>query len=123
MKVRIITSILSSTLISLIVSSPLYAQEADLYNTAKAKLLSGERIFSHTIGSFDIERYCAEAPHYDFTWFEMQHSTMSWGEIERMINSCPHIGATPMIRVPDELESFDSKSNGCWSAWNHYADY
>ena len=83
----------------------LVAQETELYNTAKAKLLRGEQIFSHTISSFDIERYCTEAPHYDFTWFEMQHSTMSWGEIERMINACPHIGATPMIRVPDEFES------------------
>lgn len=105
MKTRIIISILNSIFISLIVSSPLSAQETALYNTAKAKLLSGEQIFSHTIASFDIERYCTEAPHYDYTWFEMQHSTMTWGEIERMINACPRIGATPMIRLPDELES------------------
>ncbi len=89
----------------LLLNNVALAQDAELYNTAKAKLMRGERIFSHTISSFDIERYCTEAPHYDFTWFEMQHSTMSWGEIERMINACPHIGATPMIRVPDELES------------------
>src|SRR5690625_2997692 len=47
-----------------------------LYNRAKQKLLNGEQIFSHIISSFDIERYCAEAPHYDYTWFEMQHSML-----------------------------------------------
>src|SRR5688500_1787093 len=31
-----------------------------LYNAAKAKLLSGEQVFSHTISSLDIERYCRE---------------------------------------------------------------
>jgi 2-keto-3-deoxy-L-rhamnonate aldolase RhmA len=92
-------------------SMPLAAQNrAELYNTAKAKLMSGERVFSHTISSFDIERYCEEAKHYDYTWFEMQHSTMSWGEIEKMINACPHVGASPFIRMPDELESSIQKA-------------
>ena len=100
-----------AALFLILISVPfLSAQETELYNTAKAKLLSGERIFSHTIASFNVERYCDEAPHYDFTWFEMQHSTMSWGEIERMINACPHVGATPMIRLPDELESSIQKA-------------
>lgn len=76
-----------------------------LYNRAKAKLLAGEQIFSHTISSFDIERYCEEAKHYDFTWFEMQHSTMRFDEVEKMIAACPNAGATPMIRMPDALEA------------------
>jgi 2-keto-3-deoxy-L-rhamnonate aldolase RhmA len=76
-----------------------------LYNTAKAKLLRGEQLFSHTISSLDVDRYCQEAPHYDFTWFEMQHSTMTWSDIERMIAACPRVGATPMIRMPDALEA------------------
>ncbi|MDG2090703.1 MAG: aldolase/citrate lyase family protein [Gammaproteobacteria bacterium] len=100
-----------AALFLMLISVPfLSAQENELYNTAKAKLLSGERVFSHTISSFNVERYCEEALHYDYTWFEMQHSTMSWGEIERMINACPRVGAVPMIRVPDELESSIQKA-------------
>ncbi|MEQ1857278.1 MAG: aldolase/citrate lyase family protein [Longimicrobiales bacterium] len=79
-------------------------EDRQLYNTAKAKLLSGRQIFSHTISAFDIERYCAEAPHYDFTWFEMQHSTMRFDEVEAMVAACPRVGATPILRIPDALE-------------------
>jgi 2-keto-3-deoxy-L-rhamnonate aldolase RhmA len=86
------------------------ADRAKLYNTAKQKLLEGKQVFGHTISSFDIERYCEEAKHYDFTWFEMQHSTMTWQEVEKMISACPRVGATPMIRMPDELESSIQKA-------------
>ena len=76
-----------------------------LYNKAKAKLLAGEQVFSHTISSFNIEQYCEEAKHFDFTWFEMQHSTLRFDEVEDMIAACPNVGATPMIRMPDALEA------------------
>jgi len=33
--------------------------------------------------------------HFDFTWFEMQHSTMSWDEVAKMIAACPRVGAAP----------------------------
>jgi 4-hydroxy-2-oxoheptanedioate aldolase len=69
------------------------------------KLLDGKQINGHTISSFDPKRYCEEAPHYDFTWFEMQHSTMTWDEIAKMVATCPRVGATPMVRIHDELES------------------
>jgi 2-keto-3-deoxy-L-rhamnonate aldolase RhmA len=78
--------------------------DRQLYNTAKQKLLSGQQVFSHTISAFDVERYCAEAPHYDFTWFEMQHSTMRFDEVEEMLAACPRVGATPILRIPDALE-------------------
>src|SRR5437764_12256065 len=68
-----------------------------LYTTAKQKLLDGKQINGHTISVFDPKVYCTEAPHYDFTWFEMQHSTMTWKDIEQMIAACPRIGATPMV--------------------------
>ena len=76
-----------------------------LYNTAKQKLLDGKQINGHSIGRFDPKGYCEAAPHYDFTWFEMQHSTMIWADIAKMIAECPRAGAIPMIRMPDELES------------------
>ena len=106
--------VLGSLLALSLMSIPLAAQEAKkpatLKNTVKQKLKEGKQVFSHTISSFDIERYCEEAPHYDFTWFEMQHSTMTWGEIEKMMNACPHVGAMPFIRMPDELESSIQKA-------------
>ncbi|MDA0206546.1 MAG: aldolase/citrate lyase family protein [Chloroflexi bacterium] len=95
-----------------LMSIPLAAQgkPATFKNTVKQKLKEGKQVFSHTISSFDIERYCEEAKHYDYTWFEMQHSTMSWGEVEKMMNACPHVGAMPFIRMPDELESSIQKA-------------
>jgi 2-keto-3-deoxy-L-rhamnonate aldolase RhmA len=81
-----------------------------LYNTAKAKLLAGEQIFSHSISTFDIERYCAEAPDYDYTWFEMQHSMLRYDEVAAMLAACPNVGATPILRLPDALEGSVQKA-------------
>lgn len=81
-----------------------------LYNTAKAKLLAGEQIFSHSISNFDIEAYCAEAPDYDYTWFEMQHSTLQYDEVAQMVAACPNVGATPILRLPDALEGSVQKA-------------
>jgi len=75
-----------------------------LYNTAKQKLLDGKQIYSTVISRRDPDLYCQMAPHYDYVWFEMQHSTMSFADVEAMIAACPRAGI-PMIRVPDELES------------------
>jgi 2-keto-3-deoxy-L-rhamnonate aldolase RhmA len=80
------------------------ATKSPLYNTAKQKLLAGKQIFSFTQATFDIDGYCEKAKHYDFTWFEMQHSTLEFKDIEKMIAACPHAGATPMIRLPDAQE-------------------
>ena len=84
--------------------------DRQLFNTAKRKLLSGGQIFSHTISAFDAKRYCEEAPHYDFTWFEMQHSTMSYDDVAKMFAACPRVGATPILRIPDALEGSVQKA-------------
>ena len=34
----------------------------------------------------------------------MQHSTLEFKDIEKMIAACPHAGAAPMIRLPDAQE-------------------
>ena len=75
-----------------------------LYNTAKQKLLDGKQVFSYTVSQLDPELYCEAAKHYDYIWLEMQHSTMTWADLEKMIATCPGVGA-PMIRLPDEFES------------------
>jgi len=81
-----------------------FGQTPKLYNTTKQKLLDGKQVFSFTQSKFDIAAYCEAAKHYDFTWFEMQHSTLEFRDVEAMIAACPHAGATPMIRLPDAQE-------------------
>ena len=78
--------------------------KAPLYNTTKQKLLEGKQVFSYTQTRFDIAGNCEAAKHYDYTWYEMQHSTLEFRDIEAMIAACPHAGATPMIRLPDAQE-------------------
>jgi 2-keto-3-deoxy-L-rhamnonate aldolase RhmA len=75
-----------------------------LYNTAKQKLLDGKQVFSFTQSTFDIAGYCEKAKHYDYTWFEMQHSTLEFKDVEKMIAACPDAPAIPMIRLPDAQE-------------------
>jgi 4-hydroxy-2-oxoheptanedioate aldolase len=80
------------------------AAKPPLYNTAKQKLLDGKQVFSYTQSKFDIAANCEAAKHYDYTWYEMQHSTLEFKDIEAMIAACPHAGAIPMIRLPDAQE-------------------
>jgi 2-keto-3-deoxy-L-rhamnonate aldolase RhmA len=76
------------------------------WNKAKELLFSGKQVVSYTISNFNPELYCEVRKHYGFVWFEMQHSTMSWDEVAKMIAACPGPdGAAPMIRMPDQLEA------------------
>ena len=86
-----------------LLAAPALAQ-LPLYNTAKQKLLEGKQVFSFTQSKFDIPGYCEAAKHFDYAWFEMQHSTLEFKDIEAMIAACPHAGASPMIRLPDAQE-------------------
>jgi 2-keto-3-deoxy-L-rhamnonate aldolase RhmA len=81
-----------------------------LYNRAKEALLQDRQITSLTISAFDPELYCEAAKHFDYIWFEMQHSTMSYDEVRRMIAACPRAGAAPMLRLADALESTIQKA-------------
>ena len=76
-----------------------------LYNTTKQKMLDGKQVFSQTVTSFDPKAYCAGAAKYDFSRFEMQHATLRFDEIEKMIAECPRAAATPIIRIPDATET------------------
>ena len=80
------------------------AASPKLYNTTKQKLLEGKQVFSFTQSKADPAAYCEAAKHYDYTWFEMQHSTLEFKDVEAMIAACPHVAATPMIRLPDAQE-------------------
>jgi 2-keto-3-deoxy-L-rhamnonate aldolase RhmA len=85
-------------------SQPQATAKPKLYNTAKQKLLDGKQVFSFTQYKDDVADYCERAKHYDYTWFEMQHSTLEFKDVEKMIAACPHNGAIPMIRLPDAQE-------------------
>jgi 2-keto-3-deoxy-L-rhamnonate aldolase RhmA len=77
-----------------------------LYNTAKQKLLEGKQLVGVTIFSPDPNIYCAAANSgYDFTWIEMQHSPLTYGDVAKMIYACRGASAMPFIRVPDATES------------------
>ncbi|MES1262147.1 MAG: aldolase/citrate lyase family protein [Acidobacteriota bacterium] len=80
------------------------ATKPKLYNTTKQKLLDGRQVFSFTQSKADPAAYCEAAKHYDYTWFEMQHSTLEFRDVEAMIAACPKAPATPMIRLPDAQE-------------------
>lgn len=75
-----------------------------LYNNVKQKLLDGKQVACFTISKLDVGLYCEAAKHYDYIWFEMQHSTMSFRDVEEMIAACPRPVATPIIRLPDASE-------------------
>jgi hypothetical protein len=66
-------------------------QKVKIFNTAKLKLMEGKQIFSYTISRPDPALYCEVAPHYDFIWLEMQHSTQTWADLEKMIATCPGV--------------------------------
>src|SRR5687767_14625112 len=76
------------------------------YNKAKELLFQDKQITSYTMSSYNPELYCELRKHFDYIWFEMQHSTMSYDEVRRMLLTCPGVdGAAPMIRTSDALES------------------
>jgi 2-keto-3-deoxy-L-rhamnonate aldolase RhmA len=91
------------------VKSYLDPKHLPLYNQAKQKLLDQKQVTSFTIGRLDPELYCESRKHYDFIWFEMQHSTMTWADMEKMIAACPGFAngmtGAPIIRMPNSLES------------------
>jgi 4-hydroxy-2-oxoheptanedioate aldolase len=85
-------------------TAPPITKPLHLYNTAKQKLLEGKQIFSFTQTKMDPAAYCEAAKHYDYTWFEMQHSTLEFADIEKMLGTCPGVPAIPMVRLPDAQE-------------------
>ena len=81
------------------VSAP--AQKAPLYNTAKQKLMNGEKVVGGTIYTDDPKIYCSMAnAGFDFLWIEMQHSPLSYDQVARMIWACKDAPAIPFIRIP-----------------------
>lgn len=87
---------------------PLVAQpagDARIFNTVKLKLAAGKQVIGGTVSSPDPDIYCAMASSgFDFLWIEMQHATLGYQDVARMIYSCRGAAAMPFIRVPDATE-------------------
>jgi 4-hydroxy-2-oxoheptanedioate aldolase len=82
-----------------------------LLNKSKAKMLAGQREYGLTMsgpeaGHLDPEVYCylAKQENVDHVWFEMQHSTQRFDQVQALMAACPNAGAAPLIRRPDAIE-------------------
>jgi 2-keto-3-deoxy-L-rhamnonate aldolase RhmA len=88
-----------------------------IWNPARAEMMAGGDVIGRTMSSNDLAtmntRYCtlASESNADFTWTEMQHSGIDWGDAWRMwayasSASCPARRAIPGVRIAytDERE-------------------
>jgi len=90
---------------ALALQTALIAQQPRIYNTVKQKLAAGKKVVGGTVSSSDPDIYCAMATAgFDFTWIEMQHSTLTYQETARMVRACKGATAIPFVRVPDATE-------------------
>jgi 2-keto-3-deoxy-L-rhamnonate aldolase RhmA len=86
-------------------AAPIFAQDAAIFNPVKQKLAEGKKVISGTVYSSDPKIYCAMANSgFDFMWIEMQHSALTYAEVETMIWACRDAPAPAFIRVPDATE-------------------
>ncbi len=92
-------------LLSLAWLLPAQAQNTRMYNTVKTKLAAGEQVVGGTVDTPDPEIYCAMANSgFDFIWIEMQHSSLNYTDVARMIWACRDAPAVPFIRIPNATE-------------------
>ena len=100
-----ILSLALAYLFSIIWLLPAQAQDVRMYNTVKAKLAAGGQVVGGTVDTPDPEIYCAMANSgFDFIWIEMQHSSLNYTDVARMIWACRDAPAVPFIRIPDATE-------------------
>ena len=100
---RFVLSALVCTLIPWV--APAQSGAPKIYNTVKTKLKEGKKVVGGTVSSPDPDVYCAMANSgFDFTWIEMQHSSLGYQDVARMIRACKGAAAIPFIRVPDATE-------------------
>ena len=94
-----------ATLLTLLWIVPGQAQDMRMYNTVKTKLAQGGQVMGGTVDTPDPEIYCAMANSgFDFIWIEMQHSSLNYTDVARMIWACRDAPAVPFIRIPDATE-------------------
>lgn len=75
------------------------------FNTVITKLKDGKQVFSNTIIGPDLEAAKKACEGVDFIWIEMQHSTLTWREVQQLIKVVAEAGSIPFVRVPTANES------------------
>lgn len=70
------------------------------FNTVITKLNEGKQIFSNTIMQPDLEAAKKACEGQDFIWIEMQHSRLTWREVDDLVRVIAQAGCIPFIRVP-----------------------
>ena len=75
------------------------------FNTVITKLKEGKQVFSNTIIGPDLAVAKKACEGVDFIWIEMQHSTLTWREVQQLIKVVAEAGSIPFVRVPTANES------------------
>ena len=92
-------------LLSLAWFLPSQAQNTRMYNTVKTKFAEGKQVVGGTVDTPDPDIYCAMANSgFDFIWIEMQHSSLNYTDVAKMIWACRDAPAVPFIRIPNATE-------------------
>lgn len=95
----------ASRLLLLTLAFATLASAQSQYNTVKQKLARGEKVVGGTVYTNDPKVYCHMAKAgFDYLWIEMQHSPLTYKEVETMIWACKDAPAIPFIRIPDATE-------------------
>ncbi len=117
---RIVFSTLACGFLTAVFAAGAQAQSAEqmrIFNTIRTKLKEGKQVVGGTVSSSDPDIYCAMANSgWDFTWIEMQHSTLTYQEVARMIWACRNAPAMPFVRVPDATEGDIQKATDMGAA-------
>lgn len=71
------------------------------FNTVMTKLKAGKQVFSNTLVEPDLEAAKKACEGQDFIWIEMQHSTLTWREVQQLIKVVAEAGCIPFVRVPN----------------------
>jgi 4-hydroxy-2-oxoheptanedioate aldolase len=74
------------------------------FNTVITKLKEGKQVFSNTIIGPDLAVAKKACEGVDFVWIEMQHSTLTWREVQQLIKVVAEAGSIPFVRVPTANE-------------------
>jgi 4-hydroxy-2-oxoheptanedioate aldolase len=70
------------------------------FNTVITKLKEGKQVFSNTVMQPDLEAAKRACEGQDFIWIEMQHSRLTWREVDDLVRVIAQAGCIPFIRVP-----------------------
>jgi 4-hydroxy-2-oxoheptanedioate aldolase len=85
-------------------SAPPVKAGSQTFNTVVTKLKEGKQVFSNTIIGPDLAAAKKACEGVDFIWIEMQHSTLTWREVQQLIKVVAEAGSIPFVRVPTANE-------------------